>query len=247
MEAANKYIISQEFLVSSADVDFEERLRFSSLANYLIQVASKHAEKLKWGADDLLKYNAVWVLSGLQIELDEYPLWRDKVTIESWPKGINRLFYMRDYRILNEQGREIGRASSNWLLIDVDRRRPKLIAADNDVFEQNTDKHAIEALLPMLKFDLNMECEMQLAPRFSDIDLNKHLTTTRYIDWVFDMYTPEDVSKDRPKSMVVNFRKEILFGELVVMQRSIQQNKTTNFCLKAQESEQVYFLAQLGY
>lgn len=243
----SKYILQKDFFVSSADVDFEEKLRLSSLTNYLIQIASQHAESLSWGAADLIKHNLVWVLSGFQIEIDQYPNWRDTITIESWPKGVNRLFYLRDYRILNSEGKEIGRASTNWLLIDVDRRRPKLLDADNDVFEQNLDKHAIKALVPMLKFEGEVDKTDKFTPRFSDIDLNNHLTTTRYVDWMFDTYTPGEVSSRRAKTLIVNFRKEVKFNELVLMQRSINTDQGTSFQLISEDGKQAYFQGKLSF
>lgn len=247
MADASPYILKKNFLVSSADVDFEQKLRFSSLTNYLIQIAWQHAEQLKWGSDDLIKHNLVWVLSGLEIELDNYPVWRDTITIETWPKGLNRLFYLRDFNIIDASGKRIGKATSNWILIDVDTRRPKILKTDSKVFEQNLNKHAIENLVQTVRFNGDIEHQTNYTTRFSDIDLNNHVTTTRYIDLMFDTYTPESISENRPVSLVVNFRKEVKFNRNVLMQRSVIKDKTSNFQLISDDPKEMFFLAQLGF
>jgi acyl-ACP thioesterase len=236
----------QTHMVTSADVDFHQKLRWSSLTNMLIQVAANHAELLEWGVD-LIKYNLVWVLSGMQIQLDEYPKWNEEVLIKTWTKGINRLFYLRDFIISNAEGKQIGRATSNWLLIDIDKRRPKLHDINSEVFKQNLDKHAIKDFVPKLAFTAKGEVETDFRVRFSDIDLNKHLTTTRYIDWVFDSYQLSQLIERMPRQLTLNFIKEVIFDEKIKMYRSKVSDNTDQFQLFPTESEKPSFLAELVY
>jgi acyl-ACP thioesterase len=237
--------LKENYLVTSADVDFQQKIRFSSLTNFLIQIAWKHAEILKWGVDDLMKHNLVWVLSAMQIKLDNYPGWREQVTIETWPKGINRLFYLRDFIIYDSGGKKIGKATSNWILIDVTSRRPKLHQLDDEVFKKNLNRHAIEEIIPSLKFKGQVESETNYITKYSDIDVNNHLTTTRYIDWIFDTYDLEQLKTNPPLGLTVNFNKEVVFGKEVVMQRSEKENNVTHFQLMSQDNGQTHLKAEL--
>jgi medium-chain acyl-[acyl-carrier-protein] hydrolase len=247
MEPTLHYQIRQDFLVSSADVDFQQKLRLSSLTNFLIQVAWRHAEHLGWGTDDLHKHNLVWVLSGMQIELDKYPVWRDSINIETWPKGINRLYYLRDFLIRNQQGDVIGRATSNWLLIDIERRRPRQHDLNNEVFRHNLTRNALEELIAPSPFQGKVEKELPLSPRFSDIDLNHHLTTTRYVDWMFDTFSPDDIAQERAKGILLNFNKEVVYDQQVVMQRSEKAGNKIYFQLIDSKRPKAIFNATLTY
>jgi acyl-ACP thioesterase len=240
-------MLKKEFLVSSADVDFEQKLRFSSLTNFLIQSAWQHAESLGWGVDELHKYNLVWVLSGLQIKLDQFPRWRETITIETWPKGMNRLFYLRDFHVYNPHMEVIGRASSSWLIIDMERRRPRLHNTESDVFQQNINKHAIEDPLPVLKWEGETFKSEINKVRFSDVDINHHLTTTRYIDWMFDTFSPGDISECRPKELIVNFNKEVGYGQQAFMNRANRSGNIEKFQLLSPENNRIYFNAELRY
>ncbi len=237
----------EKFLVTSADVDFEQKLKISALANYLIQISWHHAEDLSWGVDDLLKYNLVWVLSGLHIQLDECPKWRETINITTWPKGINRLFYLRDYIIKNEKGEIIGRATSNWLMIDIDKRRPKLHELDDAIITANQGRHAIEEVIPMLRQNgEDVISSTDFAVRYSDVDLNKHLTTTRYIDWVMDTFSPDEIGSKRPKTFLANFVKEIRFGHEVRMVKTEPAESSQQFEMVDTDGK-TYFRALINY
>ena len=50
------------------------------------------------------------------------------MTLETWPSGIDRLFAIRDFRMV--AGEEVLlRATSEWMVIDVNRRRPVRLPA----------------------------------------------------------------------------------------------------------------------
>ncbi len=242
----SNYQYQQTFLVSSADADLNQKLRLSSLTNYLIQIAWKHATSLGWGPDDLMKHNLVWVLSGVHIELERMPIWRDTITVETWPKGIHRLFYLRDFLIFDQDNKPIGKATSSWLLIDVEKRRPRLHEPESEVFSFNQQRHAIEAMVPMVEFDSEASGEYLFQVRYSDIDINHHLTTTRYVDWMFDTFTPEELKDKQVRGLTLNFLKELNFGQKVLMQKQILPNGIINFQLKSEEIDKVFFRGQLS-
>lgn len=239
------YILDIDFQVTSADVDFQQKLKVSSLANMFIQAAWQHAEELGWGADELAKQNLAWVLSSVHIKIEKLPLWKQHIQCKTWPKGTNRLFYLRDFILYDEANNKIATATSNWLIIDIERRRPKFIELDKVTFEQNIDKHAIKGLVPPIKFEGNPEFELEYTIKYSDIDINKHLTTTRYIDLLFDTYSPDELQGKDTKEIIFYFNKEVKFNEKVKMLRGERPDNTTCFQLVNETKGNVAFLAQV--
>ncbi|MBN2486773.1 MAG: hypothetical protein JXB34_12435 [Bacteroidales bacterium] len=242
-----EYIIKRDFQVTSADVDFEGVLKLSALTNYFIQAAWQHAEILGWGVSELQKDNLAWVLSGFKIEIAEYPEWKQSITVETWPKGINRLFYLRDFIMYGNKGKVLARATTNWLLIDIDKRRPKLAGTGIDLFEMNSGKHAIKETVPALSSPDSFDLAVPFDIRYSNIDINQHLTTTGYIDFIFDTYNPEFISGERPKFLVANFLKEVKFGSKVEMLRSGSTGNHHMFELRNRENNLLYFRGAVGF
>jgi acyl-ACP thioesterase len=215
------------------------------LVNFLIQAAWYHAEELGWGVDNLLKKNLVWVLSGIKLEILNYAHWKESVTVDTWPKGVNRLFYLRDFNVKNTTGELIARGTTNWLLIDIDKRRPKLMEGDAVILQLSDMPHAIAELVSVLEFEGTPVQSTDYQVRYSSVDINRHLTTTGYIDYIFDSYDPEFISANRPKSITANFIKEVKFGMNVHMIRSKLSEKKEFFQLISEDGKTVYFKAAL--
>ncbi|MBN1952032.1 MAG: hypothetical protein JW801_12590 [Bacteroidales bacterium] len=212
-------ILSEKQLISSAETDFTKRLSLSSLVNLHIQIAWHHAEHLGYGKDFLHENGLVWMLSRLHIKIDQYPEWNEMINLESWPKGIRRLFYMRDFHFRDLSGKTVSKATSEWLIINWKAKRPKLYNPDNNVFNENMDRYALEGAVPELAPPDNQPELFHNRVVYSDIDLNQHLTTTRYIEWMLDCFDMEYLKQHQCNELIVNFIKEIPYGTEVLISR----------------------------
>lgn len=217
--------LTTKFDISSADTDFKSRLRLGALVNYLIQSAIQSADSLGFGFNNLSEQKLIWVLSRMNVEIYEPLQWYDVAEVETWPKNIERIFYLRDFIVRNQHGTVVAKATSAWLAIDLDSRRPKNVAAEHiEKFTRLQNKHALECapekLLPV-KGDL---IATQKAV-YSDIDLNKHVTSTRYIDWMMDTLDLDYHTDNYPNKFAINFNKETLPGEQIDISCSSNNHK----------------------
>ncbi len=242
----NNYILTDTHTISSLDADFKESIRISALVNHFIQAAWKHAEILGLGLKELNKLNYSWVLSQLKIKLVSIPKWPGEVKIETWPKGINRLFYLRDAKIFDCNNNHIASITSSWLIIDKQSKRPKLITPDNDILTHHQDKHAINEIIAPIKIDISSCYEQEHNVRYSDIDINQHLTTVRYIDYVFDSYNLAFFNTHIPQEITFNFLKEVKFGTNLKMQK-FEKGQTHHFELSDYTNKTLFFRAKITY
>ncbi len=65
-----------------------------------------------------MKQNHFWVLSRMYASLSDWPVWNETIVVRTWPSGVDKLFAMRNYELRFKDGRNIGSASSSWLIID---------------------------------------------------------------------------------------------------------------------------------
>lgn len=236
----------RKFKIDSSETDFQNQLKVSEFVNMFIQVATDHADELKFGFIDLQPAGLSWVLSRFTIAFYQPPKWRDEITVLTWPKGLNRLFYRRDAIAFMPDGSECARITADWLIIDKETRRPKLFDKDNPVLHAECDKHAISEASASLKFCIEATTVKSFVIRYGDIDLNRHLTATRYIDFMFDMYELSFLEANRPKELVVNYIREALFDETVIMKQCIKENIHL-FELVEKQSDKVLFRAKLYF
>ncbi len=242
------HILEESVLVTSADTDFTKTLRSSSLVNMIIQVAWHHAEALGFGMDFLHENGLVWMLSRMHLKVFSDPFWNSQLKITTWPKGIHRLFYLRDFEVVDSSSLPVARVTSEWLIIDLKVRRPKLYQPDNTMFQENRDKHAIETLVPNLREIEGSFETFQNKVVYSDIDLNNHLTTTRYIDWMMDTLDLSMLEQSLCTDIVVNFIREIPFGTRVSIKRfEIRKDEKYVFEFEATEVKQIFFRGSLQF
>ncbi|MCK5004125.1 MAG: hypothetical protein KAS21_03510 [Candidatus Aminicenantes bacterium] len=206
----NDLISTLKFKVTSAETDMESRLRPGALVNLLIQSATHSADKLGFGYESLKKHNLFWVFSRLTINIARPLNWNEVVEVETWPKDIVGLLYTRDFIIRDGDGKVVARAASAWLPIDLETKRPKRKESfDSKFFTFLKDKHALKD--PPEKLSETQEGEIfKVNSTYFDIDLNKHVTSTRYIDWMMDTFPIDFLQKNYPKVLSINYVKETM-------------------------------------
>jgi acyl-ACP thioesterase len=248
MQKSNNYILEESALVTSADTDFTKSLRPSSFVNMLIQIAWHHAEKLGFGMDFLHENRLVWMLSRMYMKINSKPFWNNTLHLRTWPKGIHRLFYLRDFEVSDDSDQKVALVTSEWLIIDLKTKRPKLYQPENNIFQENKDRHAIDKLVPNLKTENGEFDSFSNEVVYSDIDLNNHLTTSRYVDWMMDTFDLEFLEKFICSDIVINFIREVPFGaEVIIKRHKISPDEKYFFEFQSTDSSQTYFRGQLCF
>jgi medium-chain acyl-[acyl-carrier-protein] hydrolase len=207
-----------KFTVTSADTDIAARIRPGALVNFLIQSAIQSADALGFGLKSLQKEKLFWVLSSLTLEVTRPLMWYENTEVETWPKDLHKLLYLRDFLIRDDKKEIIGRATSGWFAIDFGKHRPHKIEGDHsEIFNALKERFA----LPHLPHKLDPVKEgtaTEIKSTYFDIDLNKHVTSTRYIDWMMDIIPVDFHLNHFPKILTINYLKETSLGETIRIQ-----------------------------
>ncbi len=242
-------ILEEIYTVTSADTDFTKKLNPASLVNMFIQSAWHHAEALGFGIDFLHKNETMWMLSRLHVKTYLFPFWNEKIVMRTWPKGIHRVFYQRDFEAFTINKELVAQGTSEWLIIDLKAKRPRLFHTDHHIFNPEFVKHANETHIPVLETPALTGEDFQRKVRYSDIDLNEHLTTTRYIDWMFDTFDLSFLIASQCKEVVLNFIHEIPFASKVNIMRYFPGGKQNGFLFEFihPEKNQVFFRGRLTF
>lgn len=238
------YSYTEHYSYTSKDADYQSLVKPSAIINYFIQIAWMHAENLGMGYSHLMQERKSWVLSKFTLKLDKTPNWPGKLSIKTWPKGHERLFYIRDAELMDEENKIFGAITSSWLVIDIDSKRPKLLENISEELYTKTD--AIAETTPTLKITGSEDYSMDYVVRYNDIDVNHHLTTVRYLELMFDTFDLEFIQANTLKELSVNFVKEIKFGTPLRVKRFKQEDNFL-FEISHQESGFAFFKGQLVF
>ncbi len=215
-------ILRLEDRIPAYYVSLNGEAKFYTLAGMLLESAGKHADLFGFGYHDMVRDNVYWVLSRFHIKMESYPLMNEPVIIETWPKGPDRLFFMRDYRMSSPEGKTLALATTAWLILDGNKGRPKKIDASHDLQDFHVDDlYAIEQVPDKLPGINEPELQETIRARYSDLDINKHVNALKYIEWVQDFYGQEIYNKANVSEFQINYQLETRFGEEV----NVRMNK----------------------
>lgn len=215
-DLASELIFRLEHKIPAYNVSLNGQSKFYTLCNILLDSAAVHANNFNFGYHDMRKQNVYWVLSRFHIIMHQYPGMDDQIKVETWPKGVNKLFFMRDYRILSADDRLLTSATSAWLILDGKTGRPKKMAGNKNLHSLHVDDfHAIEAAPDKLPGIKEPDRQRSVKARYSDLDINKHVNAVKYIKWVQDCYSQEIYEKKNVMEFQINYQAETRYGEKV--------------------------------
>ena len=100
-----------------SEMDCNLVLKPSALLQFLQDLASDNAESLGFGYSYIVKKNLAWFLLKYHIEFDDYPVGIYDLSVQTKPRGYNKLFAYRDFNIKHDN-KIIGKATSCWALVD---------------------------------------------------------------------------------------------------------------------------------
>ncbi|WP_071144824.1 acyl-[acyl-carrier-protein] thioesterase [Bacteroides ihuae] len=180
------------FVAEPFHVDFNGRLTMGVLGNHLLNCAGFHSTDRGFGIASLNEDNYTWVLSRLAIELDEMPYQYEEFTIQTWVENIYRLFTDRNFAIINKDGKKIGYARSVWAMINLATRKPAdLLALHGGGIVDYVCEESCPIEKPSrIKVD-TQEIVSVIVAKYSDIDINGHVNSIRYIEHILDLFPIE--------------------------------------------------------
>lgn len=212
---------TEKHIIPCYDTDASWRLKPTSFMNLAQEAAGRHAVYLGFGYDDLIRNNTAWILSRVHVEFVDAPKWREEVTLNTWHKGLNRLFYLRDFIVTDNEGKARVKATTSWLVLNLETRR---LVRDPMLMEEGTvcNENVIET--PADKVQMPKDAVPELvrshAVSYSDIDTNGHTNNAMYMQWAMNSVDYETASSKPVKEFTINFNHETKAGDVVDIYRA---------------------------
>ena len=207
-------IYHREYRLRTRETGDERRALPVALCGLLQESANLHAHDLGASLELLAEKGFTWFLARFQLEVDVYPKWREAMRVETWPAEMESLYAVRDYRFFDDSGTELGRATSQWLFIDLERRRP--MRRPPAFVADLHPTHPVRALptnprrLPELS---NASHLATTRVRRSDLDHNGHLNSIVQLELLMEALPQEVQESKRLRELVVEHKSEGQFGE----------------------------------
>ena len=206
-------IYRQKFYVSDACVDCFGRLKPSMLLFYAQEVAGQHCNELTLDWNTLAQKRLFWAVIRHRVQITRLPHTGETITVETWPMPTTRVAYPRAMAAYDDQGNELFRSISLWVLMDLDSRAMILPGKSGVAVSgilRGTELAVPSSILPKV-----LENSQKRTVTYSQLDRNGHMNNTRYLDWIDDLLPSAFHQGHSAKEFTVCYLNEAKEGQQI--------------------------------
>jgi acyl-ACP thioesterase len=206
-------ILEEKLVIPSYFVDDQAQLSPNSLFCLLQEMSDNHTSLLGAGWHDLHERGFFWVITKIQLKINRLPKWREPVTLRSWVRKSNAATSPREYEMLDADGNLLLAGSSIWAILDAEQSRPQRMDMFDGCFLPQ-DRCAIDCKPPKisaLKLPDILPNRKEVV--HSDLDMNRHVNNTHYIQWAFDTVDESFRQRHKLTGITVNFLSQAKLGD----------------------------------
>lgn len=205
--------------VTQEQADSSGRMRIGDLARQMQVITEQHLRQAAgMGADDLNTEGKSWVVAWTNIQIERLAKEGEAIRMRIWPGKKKNIMYVRKYAFYTMDGEPLMTTASLFLLMDQKTR------AMADAPEQLKEPEPVaiegEPANPKMKhpFPKEYACCVQRIVRPDEIDYNGHLNNSHYLDWAEDIFIASGRSGFAPRTVWVQYSKELKEGQTVALQ-----------------------------
>lgn len=206
-------IYRHNFTVDDTAVDCFGRLKLSALLYYAQEAAGKHSDLLGAGYNTLASQRLFWAVTRHRVQITRLPMRGETITLETWPMPTTKVAYPRSIIAFDQQGNELFRSISLWVLMDLDDRT--MVLPGKSGVTVNGSLTGNEIAVPKSIIPKAMSNQDLRRVTYSCLDRNGHMNNTRYLDWVDDLLPGSFHSDHSAREFVICYHNEAMEGQQI--------------------------------
>lgn len=209
----NKY--KKTFHIPYYDTDKEGKITPYNILKYFMETSSSETDDFASKEENIEDLNYGWMLYKWKVKINKYPKIKEKIHIKTWISNVDRFYVYREFAMLNEKDEILSIASTIFIFVDMERKRPiripdQFIKGSNIINESNFVE------FEDFKRKIEVHNYMDFRVRRSDIDYNNHVNNTKYLLWIMEA-VPDNIYEDYILSQFeIVYKKEIKYGDTIV-------------------------------
>lgn len=210
---------AKEYLIRSYECDSHNHLRIITLMNIFQDMADTNAEQLGLGLQFCLERGLAWVGSNYEIAIERLPELHEKIRAVTWPAVEKKLGAVRDFEVYGADGKRIIAASSQWILINFEKKKPVSLRENLPEYTVIGER-ALDTDFPKIR-DAQVELTANFKVRFDDIDINQHVNNAVYPLWASEAVGDDFRQAHNPYKIAIAFKKEGHLGERIEVETEL--------------------------
>ncbi|MGR6835480.1 acyl-[acyl-carrier-protein] thioesterase [Syntrophomonas erecta] len=207
-----------KYRVGYSEVDYFGTATPVSILNYLQEAAFDHSDDRGMTPEVMASLNETWMIYKWYVEIYRYPCWKDYIQVTTWLSSFKSRGVMREFQIHSQEGELLGSASTQVLLVDTEKGRPKRIHGQNKLVWEPEERRATS--YDFANFNLHgiqPSYQKHFVVTYHDIDSNAHVNNAHYLRWFLESVPAEVHQNYRVGNFEIIYRNQLKLGEKVMI------------------------------
>lgn len=203
-------VFKKTYPIETIHLDRFGRVKPSVMLYFAQETATSHCSALALDWDTLAKKRLFWAVIRHRLQVTRIPVAGDVLTVETWPMPTTRSAFPRATAAYDQNGNEIFRCISLWILMDMDTR--KMVLPGKSGIAVNGLLRGSELTAPSSILPKAATNKFHRIVGYTDLDRNGHVNNTKYLDWVDDLLSSEFHKEHTVKELSVCYLSEAKEG-----------------------------------
>lgn len=240
-------IYEKTYLLTDMHTDAFGRAKPSALLSFAQDIAGEHAAQLSDNYDALQKKHLFWAVSRHSLEIFKAPKIGQTLLLRTWPMVTTRSAYPRAVEGYGQDGALLFRMVSLWVLMDTKKR--SLVLPGRGGLTINGCNRGCEGELPGSLPPGQQENSTCRSVTYSELDRNRHMNNTRYLEWISDLLPLSFHETHYPSLCRVCYLQEALPEQTLRLAWRIDENGLFSLdgYLESSTPEKRIFAAQVQF
>ena len=211
-------IFEDDYRTSFTHTGMQSVLTNRSFLLLMENLAGAHSNYCHFSFNDISDKNVTWVLLNWKLQVFHRPRADENIRIQTWGRFFNKVFVIRDFKMLDSDGNVCAIASSKWCLLDTQKGGIAAMPANlPDIYHGFIDDSVFNIDdLPRLKVPESEPIkEDTYKIRRFDLDLNKHVHNLNYLNYAYEVLPDEIFNGNEFNNVEIAYKKEIKLGEVI--------------------------------
>lgn len=216
-------IFEKKHQINYYECDTNQQLTIPMLINIMIQVSGEQSHQLGVGDEELAKKGLAWIVLQYEMKIEQIPTAHQTIKVTTQALSYNKLFCYREFKVYDEAGNLCVTAQSTFALLDIEKR--KMVRVQEEVvapFQTPFLKKLIRTPKPE-KITEETAVTSEYHVRYLDIDSNRHVNNSKYIDWALDTLDYDFLTSQKLTYLNIKFEKEVYYGNRIQSQMSLRE------------------------
>ncbi|MGY3766502.1 acyl-[acyl-carrier-protein] thioesterase [Vagococcus vulneris] len=196
------------------ECDVTKQLAVPSIMKIAISVSEHQSDSVGVTDDFIHSFGLGWIITQHDIYINRLPKEGDKIKVTTLAESYNKYFCYRRFWLHDEEGNELVSVLTTFCLMDLEQR--KIASVQEEIMAPFHSEHIKkikrnDAILP-----INAPTdEREYRVRYLDIDTNRHVNNSVYLEWLLDTVGYERLTSHSIQRILINFNKEVRYGDVV--------------------------------